>query len=700
MVQRLATPTSAGAGFGFTFDLSPQIKDAEAYLARPLPDSERIAVLVDLADMRNTTGDPGGALEVLERAKAFLGEGKATREQARAIRYLELTSYLRLGEIRNCIASHNKDCCLFPLKDGGLHRRREAFEMVERLLLEDLKDNPQSLAFRWLLTIVSMALGKYPDGCDPGLVIDARVLESGQPFPRFSECATELGVDVDDIAGGAILDDFTNDGALDIMLSSWAREGQLRYFVNRGDGRFVERTDEAGLRGITGGLNMVQTDYDNDGLLDAYVVRGAWLGEGGKAPDSLLRNNGDGTFSDRTESSGLLTFSPALSAAWADFNNDGWLDLFVGQETSSRTAFPAELYLNRGNGTFVECAKPSGVAVEGFTRGVVAGDYDNDGWTDIYVSRLGQPNLLFRNQGRAAGPGGGWLFEEVGRRAGVTEPLLSFPCWFWDHDNDGWLDLLVCGYTLDFSPATLDELVKDMVGQPSRVEKARLYRNNRDGTFRNVTAEAGLDRVIYAMGANFGDLDNDGFLDFYAGTGDPNLTTLIPNRMFRNDEGRRFIDVTTAGGFGHLQKGHGVAFGDIDNDGAQDVLINMGGAAKGDNFRDAIFRNPGFPNKWLKLSLAGTKSNRAAIGTRVKVVVDGKGGERAIHRAVGSGGSFGASTFRVEVGLGDCDRIKEVEVRWPASGKVERFTEVEANAAYTCREGDGKLQRVPLPRGS
>jgi hypothetical protein len=700
MVERLAIPGSAGRGFGFSFDLSPEIKELETYLARPVAPQEALVILIDLADMKNQSGDPQGALESLGLMKSLITEGKVipSRKQADAIRYIELTSHLRLGEIRNCIANHNRDCCIFPLKDGGLHGRREAFQTVERLLLEELRANPRSLGYRWLLTIVSMALDKYPDGSDPSLLIDAKVFESGQPFPRFPEVATEIGVDVDDIAGGAILDDFTNDGALDIMLSSWARDGQLRFFVNGGNGRFVERTREAGLEGITGGLNMVQTDHDNDGYLDVYIVRGAWLMEYGKDPDSLLRNNGDGTFSDRTESSGLLSFAPALSAVWADFTNDGWIDLLVGQETNGPVQFPLELYVNRGNGTFVECAKPSGLAVAGFTRGVVAGDYDNDGWSDIYVSRLGQPNLLFRNQGRAAGPGGGWLFEEVGRQAGVTEPLMSFPCWFWDHDNDGWLDILVCGYTLDFSPATLEELVKDMVGQPSRVDKARLYRNNRDGTFRDVTAEVGLARVIYAMGANFGDLDNDGFLDFYAGTGDPNLTTLIPNLMFRNDGGRRFIDVTTAGGFGHLQKGHGVAFGDIDNDGSQEVLINMGGAVRGDNFRDAIFKNPGSSNRWLKLSLAGTTSNRAAIGARVKVVVAGKEGERAIHRVVGSGGSFGASTLRLEVGLGDSDRIKEMEVRWPASGKTERFTEVEMNSAYTCREGEGRLVKMALPR--
>jgi hypothetical protein len=278
----------------------------------------------------------------------------------------------------------------------------------------------------------------------------------------------------------------------------------------------------------------------------------------------------------------------------------------------------------------------------------------------------------------------------------VGEPLFSFASWFFDFDNDGWLDIFVAGFKI----GPVEDIANLYLGQPHSSEVPRLYRNHRDGTFADVTREARLDRAILTMGANFGDLDNDGFLDFYAGTGDPELTTLVPNLMFRNDDGRRFIDVTTAGGFGHLQKGHGVAFGDLDNDGAQEVLINMGGAARGDNFRDAIFKNPGFPrHKWLKLALAGTKSNRAAIGARVKVVVeDPQGGERSIHRVVGSGGSFGASTYRVEVGLGDCTRVREVEVWWPASGKRERFTDVEANAVYTCREGDGVLRKVELPR--
>jgi hypothetical protein len=233
-----------------------------------------------------------------------------------------------------------------------------------------------------------------------------------------------------------------------------------------------------------------------------------------------------------------------------------------------------------------------------------------------------------------------------------------------------------------------------MLGQPCNVELPRLYHNHRDGTFRDVTAESGLRRVVYAMGANFGDLDNDGFLDFYAGTGDPNLTTLVLNRMFRNDAGRRFLDVTVAGGVGHLQKGRGVGFSDLDNDGAQELVINLGGAARGDNFLDAIFKNPGFGQRWLKLTLAGARTNRAAIGARVRLRVEGKSGEREIHRSVSSGGSFGASTFRLEIGLGDAERIRELEVFWPGSGRRDRFEGVDLDSSYTLREGEAALRKL------
>jgi len=469
------------------------------------------------------------------------------------------------------------------------------------------------------------------------------------------------------------------------MVSAWDFKGQLRVFRNEGTGRFTERTDEAGLTGLVGALNLMQTDYNNDGHPDVFIPRGAWLGADGRHPNSLLRNNGDGTFTDVTEEAGLLTFHPTQTATWFDFNGDGWLDVFIGNESTGDQRHACELFRNNRDGTFTECAAESGVAVERFIKGVTSGDFNHDGRPDLYLSNRAGPNLLFRNDGPQ--PEGGtatpsWKFTDVTAEAGVAGPDGSFPTWFWDYDNDGWQDIMVTGY----ATTNVGDVAADYLGLPHSAERARLYRNNEDGTFSDITDSAGLFKVLHAMGANYGDLDNDGWLDFYVGTGDPHLSTLIPNRMFRNDGGRRFQDVTTSGGFGHLQKGHGVSFADLDNDGDQDVHIQMGGAFTGDTARNALFLNPGHANHWITLKLEGVTSNRAAIGTRIRVVVQTPRGERSIFKTTGTGASFGASPLRQEIGLGNAQGIRLVEVYWPVTGKTQSFADLAMNQFYKIRE--------------
>ena len=162
---------------------------------------------------------------------------------------------------------------------------------------------------------------------------------------------------------------------------------------------------------------------------------------------------------------------------------------------------------------------------------------------------------------------------------------------------------------------------------------------------------------------------------------------LIPNRMFHNDGGRRFQDVTTSGGFGQLQKGHGIAFGDINNSGTQDIFSVVGGAVEADVYHRQLFANPGHGNNWIKLKLEGVKTNRAAIGARIKVVAQGDGGEREIHRIVASGGSFGSSTVRQEIGLGRSTAVSRVEIFWPVTGVTQVVDGLEINCSYHVREG-------------
>jgi hypothetical protein len=188
------------------------------------------------------------------------------------------------------------------------------------------------------------------------------------------------------------------------------------------------------------------------------------------------------------------------------------------------------------------------------------------------------------------------------------------------------------------------------------------------------------------MGHNYGDLDNDGWLDFYCGTGDPDFRTLIPNRMFRNAEGRFFQDVTTATGTGHIQKGHAVAFADLNDDGCQDIYCSMGGAYAGDFARNALFLNPGSTNHWLKLKLVGTKANRPGVGARIKVTLKTPAGVREIHRVVGSGGCFGSNPFRQEIGLGNATAVVAVDIRWPGSDTRQTFRDLKLNHSYEIRE--------------
>jgi hypothetical protein len=602
-------------------------------------------------------------------------------------------SHLRLGEQENCLARHSTESCLLPIRGRGIHAEARGSRGAIKVFTERLEKLPDDLQARWLLNVAAMTVGDWPDKVPQRWLIPPSAFQSEQEVKPFADVAPHLGLALQNLAGGSIVDDFDNDDDLDIVLSAWNLQGPTRYFRNNADGTFTERTREAGLFGEVGGLYIVQADYNNDGRLDVLIARGAWLGKAGRHPDSLLRNNGDGTFEDVTEEAGLLSFHPDQAIVWLDYNNDSWLDIFVGNESTGQEIHPCQLFRNNGDGTFTDIAESAGVAATGWVKGVAAGDYNNDGRMDLYVARKGEGNLLLRNDGPqtpGGPPKGPWRFTDVTAAAGVVEPRNSFPTWFFDYDNDGWLDIFVSGY----ATRNVGDVAADYLGLPSRGERARLYHNNKDGTFTDVTRAAGLYRVLITMGSNYGDFDNDGWLDFYLGTGDPMLDSVVPNRLFRNDGGRRFLDVTTSARVGHLQKGHSVSFADIDHDGDQDIFEEMGGAVSGDFYHNVLYENPGYGHHWITLKLEGVRSNRSAIGARIKVVVKTPEGERSIHKMVSSGGSFGANPLRQEIGLGRATSIALVEITWPAGGSPQVLKGLALDRGYKIREGDA--QAIPL----
>ena len=396
----------------------------------------------------------------------------------------------------------------------------------------------------------------------------------------------------------------------------------------------------------------------------------------------MLHNNGDGTFTDVAYPAGLCDVTyPTQAAAWADHDNDGDLDLYLANESTPRITAPSQLFRNEGDGTFVDVAEKAGVLNMRYGKGAAFGDYDADRFPDLYVSNL-EPNRLYRNKGDGT-------FEDVAEKLGVTRPEFSFPVWFWDYDNDGVLDIYVATFLRRLGPYVLD-----LLGGESNAEYACLYRGDGKGGFREVARELGLDEITVTMGSNFGDIDNDGWLDFYLGTGFPDYEALMPNKLYWNRGGKKFADVTTAAGMGHLQKGHGVAFADLDYDGDQDVFAEMGGAFPGDAFGNALFRNPGFANHSITLKLVGVRTNRAAIGARIRCEITEKGAKRSVYRHVNSGGSFGANPLRQQIGLGRAEKIDVLEIYWPTSDLTQTFRDVPVDVTLEITEGKDELRKL------
>ncbi|HEY1810361.1 MAG TPA: VCBS repeat-containing protein, partial [Acidobacteriaceae bacterium] len=565
--------------------------------------ADRLQVELQLASERLQAGDSAKAVDTIEqlRKEASAAHLALPREFDLRVRNLAAIAYFRLGEQENCLnmGMSTRRACIFPIDASGRHHKPRGAEGAVRELTQLLDLNPHDALSQWLLNVAYMQLGGYPHDVPPRWLIPAKLFESEANIGNFENVASAAGLDVMGHAGGAVMDDFDGDGLLDIVVSSSGPLDPMHFFHNNGDGTFQDRTRQAGLEDEIGGLNLIAADYDNDGHTDLLVLRGGWWGRDGEYPFSLLRNRGDGTFEDVTVKAGLLSLAPTQTAAWADYDGDGWLDLFVGHESGPgpgqssndpRDVHPSQLFHNNHNGTFTEVGASMGVDVTGYIKGVAWGDFNNDGRPDLYVSDLNGPNHLFRNDGPQ--PHGGWRFTDVTHQAGVENPIHSFATWFFDYDNDGWPDLFVAGYSVDSE----NDVGAFEMNKPNHAELPRLYRNNHDGTFTDVTHRAHLDRAILVMGASFGDLDNDGWLDIYLGTGDSTYTGLLPNRMFRNDQGRAFEDITTSGGFGHLQKGHSIAFGDPGNNGHEDVFEEMGGALPGDLFTSVLYRNPGNSN--------------------------------------------------------------------------------------------------------
>jgi hypothetical protein len=334
----------------------------------------------------------------------------------------------------------------------------------------------------------------------------------------------------------------------------------------------------------------------------------------------------------------------------------------------------------------------AGVATHQLTKGCSWGDYNNDRYPDLFVSNLGgapdkggASDRLYRNNHDGT-------FTDVAREVGLEGDAASFPTWFWDYNNDGILDLFVAAFN-----ATTADVANYYLGNPVPTGMPRVYRGTPEGKFVDATKELGLNEPTLVMGCNFGDLNHDGWLDMYLGTGSPDYKMIIPNKLYLSKEGKRFADVSEAAGMAHLQKGHGVAFADFDGDGDQDVFEQMGGAYTVDKFVDMLYENPGFGNNFVSVELVGFESNRFGVGSRIRVDVEDGGQTRSIYRWVNSGGSFGCNPLRQQIGIGQATRVQRLEVFWPRTGETQVFEDLPVNGILRVTEGSSKVEEMGLP---
>ena len=534
---------------------------------------------------------------------------------------------------------------------------------------------------------------------------------------QFVDVAREAGLNVPNVWGGVdhkryIIEakgsglaffDYDNDGWLDIYLTNGTRLDEKwtagksptsQLFRNNRDGTFTNVTEKSGLARTGWQTGVCVGDYDNDGWDDLFCC--FW------GHNILFHNNGDGTFSDVTRKAGLYHEQVRWGAGctFLDYDRDGSLDLFVcnyvkfdlEQAAASSRAASCQwkgipvmcgprgligdtnlLYHNNGDGSFTDVSEKAGILKPGarFSITAVSYDFDNDGWPDIYVAVDSEPSMLFHNNHDGTftdiGVTAGCAYSEAGHEQAGMGVAVG------DYDCDGWLDIFKTNFTDD---------------------TCNLYHNNGDGTFSDVTFPSGIavNSRFVAWGCGFLDYDNDGWADLMQINGhvypeiaghDVGQTYKNPRIVYRNMGNGQFKDVSAVMGPGISEhfSSRGAAFGDYDNDGDVDVLVlNM-------NDLPSLLRNDGGNKQnWIKIKLIGTKCNRTAIGARVRVVI----GDHVQMDEVHSGSSvMSQGDLRLHFGMGKAETVDVIEVKWPTTGKLERFPQVKANQILTIREGSG-----------
>jgi len=607
---------------------------------------------------------------------------------------LELSDVaLRMADYDEAI--QNYDILLEVIREGFWHRsllgqkglaryKQQRYGEAIELLHQALRDEDPSLGLYlphlWILHLAYEDAGVAADRREFPFRFRADLPLPGAPTElAFEDIAPRLKIDKYDGVGPSAWGDVDGDGDFDLYVSGQDSYGAL--YLNEG-GVFRDASVDGGFLHAQSGFSSTLVDYDNDGDLDLYVGRDGWSGA---SENSLYRNDGSGRFTEVTELSGLGDPNTAFVVAWTDYDRDGDLDVYIcngivgGGDTNV-------LYRNNGDGTFSDVTQEAGLQERSGikTIGVAIGDYDKDGWPDIFVSGFGTLNRLYHNNGDGT-------FEELAAQAGVTGAdhiSTGYTCFFLDYDNDADLDILRA------SLAPWRDVLKGLSDQWDRLppqernamlrHATKLYRNNGNGTFTDVSLTAGFIHPVGTMGSNVADVNNDGYTDVYLATGDPGIGRLEPDRFYVNNGNGSFTDVTFAVGLGNVGKGHGVTFVDLDEDGDLEIYVPEGGFWHGDPFPNAFYLNKQTTgNHWLHVDLVGRESNRDGVGTRLTL----RAGELLVYTEKFGGRGFGSTDSPpVEFGLGKATKVDSLELVWP-SGVEQVFRDLPLDMRIRIEEG-------------
>lgn len=556
----------------------------------------------------------------------------------------------------------------------ALHRSGK-LEQAARAGSAALAVNPGNERARAWLWLTAQKMGGYPEYIPSSQRMEVRA-GYAKPTVEFEDIAARIGLDKTSGGRGVAVFDYDNDGLLDVAIA--CAHGGCNLYRNNGDGTFTDVSVRSGLDTAVNPFIITVGDYNNDGLADLFITRlGFYAGEG-----QLFRNNGDGTFTDVTAAAGLKTWGPAFSASWVDYDCDGRLDLFIANNIGGLfdRKSPNRLFHNNGDGTFTEVTESAGFSTPWPTIGSAWGDYNDDGYPDLFLSNALGKSQLYRNNGDGT-------FTDVSTEAGIGGNCFGSICLWCDYDNDSRLDLV------QFTWSDHENVIHTMrTGQaPPDAKPMRIYHNNGDGTFSMRGREIGLDGCWGTMSGNAGDFNNDGNLDLVLGNGSPRMDRLEPSVLLEND-GRRFRNITFAAGLPASGKGHGSNLADLFGDGRLSVILASGGAYPGDLLTTRVFCPKRLPGNYLNVRLTGVKSNRSAIGARICL----EAGGRKQYREVSGGTNFGCLPLEQHFGLAKAAKVDRLQIRWPSS-LVQRFTDLPINDTVLFTEGQSGWDRPYQP---